>query len=256
MQLHYKKLGATGKPLLILHGLLGSLDNWMSLGRQWAESYQVYLIDQRNHGRSPHTHEHSYAAMAEDLLEFVQTHNLHDVNLLGHSMGGKTAMEFTTKYAHFVKKLIVVDIAPVQYKIHHDQIFKGLQSIKFDRVKSRGQADKQLAEHVPEADVRMFLLKNLYRTPEKSLAWRMNLDILEENLSTISVPIVSNTAIQTDALFIRGRRSNYVLDESIPVVKALFPNSHLETLEAGHWVHAEKPEEMLTLVNQFVGGSS
>ncbi|MEM6298732.1 MAG: alpha/beta fold hydrolase, partial [Bacteroidota bacterium] len=116
MQLHYKKLGDTGKPLLILHGLLGSLDNWMSLGKQWSETYQVYLIDQRNHGRSPHADTHSYEAMAGDLLEFIETHNLRDVNLLGHSMGGKTVMEFVTKQADLIEKLIVVDIAPVQYK--------------------------------------------------------------------------------------------------------------------------------------------
>ncbi|MEM6297241.1 MAG: alpha/beta fold hydrolase, partial [Bacteroidota bacterium] len=208
---------------------------------------------QRNHGRSPHADTHSYEAMAGDLLEFIETHNLRDVNLLGHSMGGKTVMEFAAEHADLIEKLIVVDIAPVQYKIHHDQIFEGLQNVKLDQTKSRGQADKQLAEYVSEADVRMFLLKNLYRTPEKSFAWRMNLDVLEENLSTISVPISSNEAIPMETLFIRGSRSNYVLDESLPKIEALFPNYQLETLEAGHWVHAEKPEEIFTLVNQFVG---
>lgn len=252
MKLNYKQLSTEGQPLLILHGLFGSLDNWMTLGKEWSEHFQVFLIDQRNHGRSPHSDEFSYEAMAADLHEFIQDQGLEDVYLLGHSMGGKTVMEYATHYPGSVRKMVVVDIAPKSYPVHHDKIVEAMQSLDVTHTKSRSALDKALAEKLPQPDVRLFLLKNLYRTPEKTFAWRMNLPVLAQNLETISRRIESGTPIDVPALFVRGSDSHYVQDEDLHLIQGLFPQARLETLDAGHWVHAQRPEELFTLVNDFL----
>ena len=257
MELNYKTFGE-GQPLLILHGLFGSSDNWLTLGRKLAEQYKVYLIDQRNHGRSPWSNDWDYQLMAEDLLTFVQTHQLEDVLLVGHSMGGKTAMNYAARYEPSrIQKLVVVDIAPKPYPIHHDKIVTGLRALDLTQINSRKEADEQLAVYVDEVGVRQFLLKNLYRPQEKGSArkfdWRINLQVIGDNLDKMSVGLPGNFEFDKPTLFIRGLRSNYIKDEDEALIQQYFTNATLHSVtQAGHWVHAEKPQEFLETLLGFI----
>ena len=178
MELNYKKLGE-GQPLIILHGLFGSLDNWLTLAKYWAENYEVWLIDQRNHGKSPHADEHSYELMAQDLKKFMEENHIENPIILGHSMGGKTAMEFAITFPAQVKALIVVDIAPVSYQVHHWDIIEALESIDLSKVESRKDADKILQKKISSFGVRQFLLKNLDRIGQSTYQWKFNLSVLK-----------------------------------------------------------------------------
>lgn len=252
MELNYKKLGA-GKPLLILHGLFGSLDNWMTLGKKWAEENEVWLIDQRNHGQSPHSEKFSYSAMASDLYSFIDQHQIHQPIIVGHSMGGKTAMEFAVNHGQLLSKLIVIDIAPVKYRVHHYAIIDALESVDLDFISSRKEADVALSEVVQDFGTRQFLLKNLYWKNKEQLAWRFNLETIKKEIIPISEWDISHGIYSGDSLFIRGGRSEYVLDSYESLIAAKFPNYRLETVEkAGHWVHAEAPSTIFEMVSNFI----
>lgn len=253
MSLNFKKLGDNGDVLIILHGLFGSLDNWMSLGKYWAQNHIVYLVDQRNHGQSPHFLEHSYENMAEDLLIFMNEQSIEKPIILGHSMGGKTAMEFAVRYPEKVKKLIVVDIAPVRYEVHHHQIIKGLRSIDLTVIKSRKEADEQLSKLIEEFGVRQFLLKNLYWKEKGILAWRFNLDVLANNILPISEHNVVDGMFEKPAFFVKGSKSEYILEEHYPIIRKKFQMAEIEEIYgAGHWVHAEKREDFIASVDRFL----
>ncbi|MGK7391775.1 MAG: alpha/beta fold hydrolase [Candidatus Cyclobacteriaceae bacterium M2_1C_046] len=251
VELSYKVIGE-GKPLIILHGLFGSLDNWMTFARNLAEHRKVYLVDQRNHGRSPHTDEFNYDVMAEDLRHFIEEHKLDRPDLIGHSMGGKTAMYLAVKYPEHFDRLIVIDIAPKAYPIHHDKIIEGLKALDLSKISSREEADAELEEYIPEPDVRMFLLKNLKRTGE-GFEWKLNLKAIEENLDRIGEGLQEKRYTDKPVLFIRGSTSNYIKDKDIITTVSLFPNAEIKTIEgAGHWIHAEKPDELLKMVAKFL----
>lgn len=251
LKLSYKEIGE-GEPLIILHGLFGSLDNWMTFARKLADHRKVYLVDQRNHGQSPHSDEFNYDAMAEDLKKFIDDHNLEKPEILGHSMGGKTAMAFALKHTDQFSKLIIVDIAPKAYPVHHDKILEALKAVDLSKLESREQADEILAEHIPEEDVRLFLLKNLKRTSE-GFQWKLNLKAIEENLDRIGEGIEARLTTEKPVLFVRGSKSDYIRDKDIIFIVQIFPTASVETIEgAGHWVHAEKPKELLDLVAGFL----
>ncbi len=253
MNLNYKIKGEKGKPLVIIHGLFGSLDNWQTLANKLAELFKVYLIDLRNHGKSPHTDDHSYELMAEDLKEFFVQHNLSDVNLIGHSMGGKTALLFAEKYAEYLKKLMIVDIGVKEYPPHHTAILAGLNSVPQGQLSSRKEADGLLIDYVSDFATRQFLLKNLTRDENKKLVWKMNLSTLEKNISGMGAEL-SIGEIATETLFIRGEMSNYILEEDYASIKNVLPNSSIITAEkAGHWVHAEAPLFFYNSVMDFFG---
>jgi pimeloyl-ACP methyl ester carboxylesterase len=251
MQLNYKRLGE-GKPLIILHGLFGSLDNWVTLAKQFATQYEVFLVDQRNHGRSPHSADFNYSLMADDLKEFIETHQIQNPMLLGHSMGGKAVMQFAVKYPSSFDKMIVVDISPRAYPVHHYQIFEGLNSLNLAEFKSRTEADQALAKHIEGFGVRQFLLKNMYRTKEKTFAWRMNLPVLEKTIELIAEEITYQDPILNPVLFVRGTKSFYLGEEDAILTKQLFPNSTMVNIDAGHWIHAEKPQELLKEITGFL----
>jgi pimeloyl-ACP methyl ester carboxylesterase len=252
MQLHFQSYGQ-GPPLIILHGLFGSLENWHSISQKQAADFQVFAVDQRNHGRSPHAADMSYQLMAEDLKEFVANEQLAPANLLGHSMGGKTAMLFALTYPQSVEKLVVVDIAPRAYPDHHSEILKALSSLDVASLKSRAEMESQLASSIPDLAVRRFLLKNVKRDQAGNFYWQMNLCAIEANYARLSEQISSQRPFEKPTLFIRGERSNYLRDDDMTAIQKLFPRVKLcEIAGAGHWVHAEAPEAFLRTVREFL----
>lgn len=247
MKLFYRELGK-GPAIVIMHGIFGSSDNWLTQARMMSQHYHVFSLDLRNHGLSPHDDAFDYSVMADDLLEFIDEHSIKDPIIIGHSMGGKVAMNFALKHPEKLSKLIVVDIAPKPYNLEHYVIIDGLKAIPIDTLASRNEADAMLAEFVPEQDVRQFLLKNLQRKPEGGFTWKINLPVIDKNLNKIGFDLQYPGKFQKPTLFIRGGRSKYVKDEDMTRIKEVFPNAILETLDTGHWVQAEKPQEFVDLV--------
>ena len=253
-QLHSNIIGE-GKPFIILHGFLGMSDNWKTLGSKFSEGgFQVHLIDQRNHGRSFHSNEFDYDVLAEDLKNYCETHQLKNIVLLGHSMGGKTAMLFATRYPELVSKLMVADISPRFYPIHHDAILEGLSSLDFNSIKSRGEADKVLSQYVSDLGTRQFLLKNLYWIEKGKLALRINLEALNENVSEVGEALPMHAQFNDDTLFLRGDKSEYIGAQDETIIKSHFSNSKIVTISnAGHWLHAENPTDFFNEVMAFLG---
>jgi len=251
----YSNILGEGNPFVILHGFLGMSDNWKTLGTKFSEeNYEVHLIDQRNHGRSFHSDNFNYEALVDDLKNYCEAHGLIDIVLLGHSMGGKIAMLFAETYPELVSKLIVADISPRFYPIHHDAILEGLSSLDLEKMKSRGEADKQLAEYVSDFGTRQFLLKNLYWTENKELALRINLDVLKENVHEIGEALPVHAQFKNETLFLRGDKSEYIGLQDEVIIKNHFPNSKIVTISnAGHWLHAENPKDFFIEVMKFLG---
>ena len=253
MQLHSNIFGK-GKTFIILHGFFGMGDNWKSLGREFSEQgYQVHLVDQRNHGRSFHDSIFNYDVLVEDLKSYCNQHQLSNIVLMGHSMGGKAAMLFAVRYPELVSKLIVADISPRFYPIHHDAILNGLSVLDFDTLKSRGEADKVLSEYVSDFGTRQFLLKNLYWKEKGKLAFRFNLDALKINVGEIGEALPEHSKFSGDTLFLRGEKSNYILEQDEALISNHFPNSKIGTVkDAGHWLHAENPKDFYDEVMKFL----
>jgi esterase len=240
--------------IVILHGLFGSSDNWLTQARLLSqEGYRVYTVDLANHGLSPHTDSFDYQSMVAHVVEFLDVHQLNNVVLIGHSMGGKVSMNLALTYGDRIQKLIVVDMAPRAYNLEHYVIVDGLNAVKIKEITSRQEADAQLAAYVPEADVRQFLLKNLQRTAENGFEWKINLPLITKELSNIGLDLYADGVFDKPALFIRGERSNYVRDEDINHIHELFPLAVIETLPTGHWVQAEKPQEFVHVVSAWIG---
>lgn len=251
--LHSKILGE-GKPLLILHGFLGMLDNWKSLGTLYAESgFQVHLIDQRNHGKSFHSEVFNYEVMVADLKNYLYHYQIENCCLMGHSMGGKTAMFFAINHPQYLEKLIVADIGPKYYAQHHQDILAGLTSINFEKIKTRNKADEQLALYVTDEGTRQFLLKNLYwKTPDQ-LAFRFNLESLAKNDIYIGEALPEGSVFENETLFVKGEKSDYIKPSQEALIATHFPKSVIKTVaNAGHWLHAENPRTYFEVTNEFL----
>ncbi len=242
-----------GQPLLILHGYFGMSDNWKTLGNKFAENFEVHLIDQRNHGRSFHTDAFSYELLAQDLFNYIRHYHLKNVFLLGHSMGGKTVMEFATNHNEILAKLIVVDISPKAYPPHHNAILAALNSVDFTLQNTRSLVDKKLAELIPTTEIRQFLLKNLYWKEKGKLAYRFNLQSLTKNNSEIGKALRAGAFFDKPTLFLRGSKSDYITDNEIGMIEAHFSNTKIVTIaNAGHWLHAENPKDFYQNVIEFL----
>jgi pimeloyl-ACP methyl ester carboxylesterase len=253
MQLNYKKIGE-GQPLLIIHGLFGTLDNWMTMAKKIAEQhFAVYLIDLRNHGQSPHDAAFNYEVLAADVVSFITQHQLKDVLLMGHSLGGKTAMKVALQFPELIKKLIVVDIGVRYYAPHHTEILAALNSLDLDVIKSRAEAEQVLSMSIADFATRQFLLKNLYWKTNTQLAWRFNLTAIEKHIEEVGKQTAAESSFNKPTLFIRGEKSNYIKDEDAAGINLLFPQAILITApNAGHWVHADAPQWMLEKVLEFI----
>lgn len=252
----FSRIEGQGRPLIILHGLFGMSDNWMTHAKIYAElGFEVHVLDQRNHGQSGHTPEFSYALMANDLLAYMDEHHLASTSIIGHSMGGKVAMRFACQHPKRVQRLIVVDIAPKGYPVHHQQIIAGLRSLDFNGLKSRSEADAVLAKTITNATVRQFLLKSLYWAEKGKLGLRFNLEAIEANIEMVGEELDDAAVFKGDTLFISGGQSNYILPGDEELIHHHFPLAHLFTIpEAGHWVHAEAFEPFSETSSKFLLG--
>ena len=246
------KIFGQGDPIIILHGLFGMLDNWQTIAKKLAENYMVILVDQRDHGKSAHTEEFNYKVLAEDLPVFMEENWMHEAHIIGHSMGGKTAMQFAVDNPDMVEKLIIVDIGPKAYQAGHDIIFKALRGVSINEVTSRGEVEDAIGKYIDDAGVRLFLMKNLQRKKEGGFRWKMNLELLYREYPNIIDAIAYNEPVDVDTLFIYGKKSHYIEPSEIDGIKEIFSKSTFEALDAGHWIHAERPKELLQLVNEFL----
>ncbi|NAY92276.1 alpha/beta fold hydrolase [Muricauda sp. JGD-17] len=254
MEILHSKIMGTGKPLLILHGFLGMSDNWKTLGSKYAEQgFEVHLLDQRNHGKSFHSPDFDYVILCQDVVNYIKHHHLDEINVLGHSMGGKTAMQLAISNPEIVSKLLVADIAPKFYPPHHQHIIDALIQLDFNHITSRKEADKQLSKHLSDFGIRQFLLKNLYWKDKSTLGFRFNLDVLKNKIEEIGENIDSTATYHGPTLFIRGDRSEYIMPNDFQIIIKNFPNAALETVDnAGHWLHAENPNQFFKKTLQFL----
>ena len=251
MNLFFRESGQ-GKPLVILHGLFGSSDNWFTLAKTFSQHYKVFLIDQRNHGQSPQSDEFNYRLLTEDLEEFLLQHSIIKPVIIGHSMGGKTAMNLAVKRPDIIDKLIVVDIVPKSYPVHHDHILDGLEAIDLNKLTSRTEADQILSQFIPGPDVRHFLLKNLSRKTDGGFEWKINLTSIDHHIEEIGEGMQYSGKFEKATLFIKGAKSNYYADGDEELIKSIFPKTTFSTLDTGHWVQAEKPVEFAKTVMEFL----
>jgi len=252
MQLHYQSYGE-GHPLIILHGFLGSLENWSTQSKIFGEFFKVFAVDQRNHGSSPHSEAFNYHVMAEDLREFMQQQSLSSAHLLGHSMGGKTAMQFAVTYPDKVDRLIVVDIAPKAYPPQYQEILDALRSLDLKTFRTRKEIDEVLAQKIPDFPMRQFLLKNLARDESGGFRWRMHLDAIYRNYEEMGKGLGTGRRFEKPTLFIKGGNSNYIQEGDGALIREIFPQSKIVPVPgAGHWVQIEAPQEFSKIVLDFL----
>ncbi len=251
MKLHFRTFGV-GQPLILLHGLLGSLDNWQPLARRFGERFKVFAVDQRNHGLSPHSEDISFEAMAEDLHGFLREHGLAHAHVLGHSMGGKVAMQFALLHPEMMDRLAVVDVAPRAYPARHARTLELLLELDLGKFQRREELDAELTKEFPESEVRQFLLKNVRRDTAGHFQWKANVRGLWNNYGHLTAAVIASQPYPKPALFVVGEKSDYVTKEDLQQIPRAFPQAQFCIIAgAGHWVHAEAPEALLRNVAEF-----
>jgi pimeloyl-ACP methyl ester carboxylesterase len=252
MQLHFKQLGR-GEPLVLLHGLFGQADNWFGVAPKLADQFHVFVPDLRNHGHSPHHPEMDYPLMAADVEKFFAAQKIENARVIGHSMGGKVAMQFALDFPARVKKLVVVDMAPRAYRRIHDPIFAALLALDLPPFQTRQEIEDALAPAIPSLNLRRFLLKNLGRDEHGKFYWKMNVRGVAANYARLGEVLKDGGTYAGPTLFIRGGKSDYIKADDEPQIRRLFPAAQIQTIPAaGHWVHADAPEEFLRLALDFL----
>ncbi|MCX8091229.1 MAG: alpha/beta fold hydrolase [Verrucomicrobiae bacterium] len=258
MKLHYRKIGS-GPPLLVLHGLLGSLDNWQPVTQRLAERFTVFALDLRNHGLSPHSPDMSLETLSEDVAKFVRDHGLERIHLLGHSLGGRVVMHFALHRAGSVERLVVADMSPrapdPARAVAVRAMLAALRRLPVQTARTREELDAALAQDVPDPAARQFLLKNLVRERNGGFRWKVNLDALWQNHSRLAVAVHAPVPCPRPALFLRGERSDFVLPADEPLIRELFPYAQIHTVpNAGHWLQVEQPEYVAAVIRTFLTG--
>ena len=251
--IHANRFGK-GVDMIIIHGFLGMGDNWKSLGKKWADNgFCVHLLDMRNHGRSFHDDEFSYQVMTQDVIDYLADQDIQHCHIIGHSMGGKVAMQLATENPDLIEKLVIVDIAPRYYPKHHDRILDGLTVLQKNQLRSRKKADELLQDKIHEVGIRQFLLKNLYRDKNDQLKLRLNLRVIKDNIEEIGKGLPDKAVYSGSTLFIKGGRSSYIENTDKKIIQHHFPNAQFKVIEkAGHWVHAEQPVVFFDTVNEYL----
>ncbi len=253
MQLFYKQYGNTGEPIFILHGIFGMLDNWHNIAKKLSEQYTVYTIDARNHGQSPHNDESGYQAMAEDVIELANHLHIDQFILLGHSMGGKTALWVANQFPERIKKLIVVDIAPKRYKQGHGAYFKAFEEINWSAFTTRKEIDEALMAYESDMGVRLFLAKNIERNEAGSFSIKSNIPALKKAYDEIIGELHFTSVYEGETLFVLGEKSHYLKEEDKPYILKYFPKAQFVTIaNAGHWVHADNPLAFVAAIEIFI----
>lgn len=254
MNLFYRQMGE-GQPVIILHGIFGISDNWVTIGRRLAEKFEVFILDQRNHGQSPHSSTFNYYSLVDDLYEFIENHQLVNPIIIGHSMGGKVAMNFALDNPAKVEKLIVVDISTRHYpaRQEHLEIIRAMLSVDFDAVSNRNEIEEIISSSVKSSRIQMFIMKNLYRIGKNRFSWRLNVKNIYENIDNVFEGISSPYTFEKPSLFIKGGKSDYIIDEDIDPILKKFPLAQFKTIEgASHWVHADNPDELCANFSEFL----
>ncbi len=253
MEIVHSRVIGQGPVMLILHGYLGMGDNWKSLANKYAEFYEVHLIDMRNHGRSFHDSLFDYDVMVEDILNYLEAKGIEKMTLVGHSMGGKAAMNFAVKYGDRIDRLIIADISPRFYPDHHQDILKALNAVDFEKQKTRGEIEQVMGAFIKEAGVVQFLMKNVFRRTKDQLDFRFNLPILTQKYSAVGRELDKDSSFEGETLFLKGAKSKYIGDEDVKIIHAHFPNALIQEISgAGHWLHAENPSEFLDKTLEFL----
>ncbi|PWD99840.1 alpha/beta fold hydrolase [Marinilabilia rubra] len=267
MELFFREKGQGNRTIIIVHGLYGASDNWLSVARELENDFRVIMVDQRNHGKSPHSEEHTYKTMADDLNQLMDKLNLEKAIMIGHSMGGKTVMRFCLEHPEKVEKMIVVDIAPKSYDsfsnyaevtANHKKIIEALAAIDPSQYGERKDIDKALSGSFPDKRLRAFLMKNLRREKNGTYSWQLNLEALKNNMQEIMDGFSNlnkgESEKMPETVFIKGENSPYINEDDTIFINNLFPGSQIVNIpEAGHWVHAEKPELFIKTIRYFLG---
>ena len=249
----YSRIEGSGFPIVILHGFLGSSDNWRAVSNRLSRSYKVYSVDLRNHGRSPHSQRMTYPVIADDVRELFEREAISEAHVVGHSLGGKAAMQFAITYPDQVKKLVVVDIAPKAYPPSQRLILAALDRLELQSFKSFGEIDAALAPAIPEIAVRQFLMKNIARVPNSGFRWRIDIASIAKSYDDLTKAIIPARKYDKPVCFVRGGRSDYIQDSDLPSIRAVFPRAELATIAAaGHWLHAEATDEFLQILLSFL----
>lgn len=254
MSLLYSKIIGEGKPMVILHGYLGMSDNWKTLGNDFAAAgFQVHLLDLRNHGRSFHSAEFNYAVMAQDVVDYCAHHQLRDIVLIGHSMGGKVAMLTASNHPQLVQKLLVADISPRQYSPHHQDIMQALNAVDFDQTASRKDIEAVMKKYIKDVGVLQFLMKNVHRVTNTQLGFRFNLAAFNQDDTAIGEALPNEAFFDKPTLFLKGSKSKYIQKEDEILIHKHFSDAKIDTIsDAGHWLHAENPTEFYEKTLKFV----
>ncbi|MEL1243744.1 alpha/beta fold hydrolase [Flavobacterium sp. DGU11] len=243
----HSRIEGEGKPLLIIHGFLGTSDNWKTLSGQYAaDGFRVHALDMRNHGKSFHSDEFTYDAMVQDVLDYCDGHDLNKPDIIGHSMGGKVTMFFAVKYPERVNRIVIADIGPKYYRPHHQDILAGLNAVDFSAKPERSDVEAILSQYIDDAGTRQFLMKNLYWKEPGQLAFRFNLPVFNEKIDAIGQALPDGSTFEGPALFLRGDKSAYIRDQDFTLIKTHFPNAEIKDIaNSGHWLHAENPKQFM-----------
>ena len=256
MELNYRQYSENGAPVLVLHGLFGRLSNWGWHCKQLAQQYAVYGVDLRNHGDSPHSDQLDYQVMAEDVRQLIVRLGLESCCIVGHSMGGKVAMQLALSFPDLIEKLVIVDIAPVSYPEDadgHMNVLAAMDAVKLGEIKGRTQAEVTIEDYIPQEATRKFLLTNLVRNKEGSFEWRLDKDSIRKNYANLRAELIATMSFLKPVLFIKGSLSPYIKPEHEAQIKELFPAASVKLLmDAGHWLHAEKPQALQKILLKFL----
>ncbi len=252
--LHSKIIGAHQKHILILHGIFGMGDNWNAIGKQLSNYFTVHILDVRNHGKSFHSSEMNYPAMAIDVISYLKSHSIKETAIIGHSMGGKITMQALVDFPEYFNKAVIIDISPKEYLPQHNEVINSLRTLNLSSISKRSEIDDHLKKTIKELGVRMWLMKSIY-AEEGLYKFRFNIGAILNNYDLLSdsIELEKNKTTYVDTLFIKGDQSDYIkTPEDLQIIQAIFTHYKLiEIKNAGHWTHVDNPVDLYQSLFDF-----